>query len=111
MHKITLGNGTVLEGVTIEGTTCFIQREISRDEFDGGLHEVTIMPLLTGNNSGENSACEIEPGTYKNLKLITCCECRAKKGYYMFEFGQMNEQELKDKKTEARLDYLEMMVE
>ena len=57
MHKITLGNGTVFEGVTIEGTTCFIPREISRDEFDGGLHEVTIMPLLTGNNPGENSAC------------------------------------------------------
>ena len=107
MYRVELGNGNIISDVTIEGVTCFTEQEITRADFEYGLHEVKFIRLL----DSQTDESEIAPGTYHNMKLITCVPCRPRPGFYMFEFAPMSEQELKDLTVESRLDYLEMMSE
>ncbi|MBQ3695268.1 MAG: hypothetical protein IJQ77_08860 [Synergistaceae bacterium] len=108
MYRVTLGNGKILEGVSIEGVTLFTQEKIKREDFEYGLHDVKI--TKTSNDESDIDV-EIAEGTYQNMKLITCCECRYKPGYMMFQFAPMSEQEKRELKVDSRLDYLEMMTE
>lgn len=107
MYRVELGNGNVISDVKIEGTTYFTKQAITRADFEYGLHEVKIVRLL----DSQSDESEIAPGTYRNMKLITCCPCRPRPGFFMFEFAPMSEQELRNLNVDARLDYLEMISE
>ena len=108
MYSITLGNGRVLENVSIEGVTCYTQEEITHEDFEYALHEVRITKTA---NDDSDVEVELAEGVYKDMKIITCCPCRYKPGYMMFQFAPMSEQEKRDLKVASRLDYLEMMTE
>lgn len=42
MYTITLGDGTVIENVTIDSGICYAERALSYADFEGKLHTVTI---------------------------------------------------------------------
>lgn len=108
MYTITLGDGTLIENVTIDYGMCYVERALSYADFEGKLYIATIAKTA---DDPEGVEPGIQPGIYKNMTVKELCECRAKPGFMMFRLEFMSKQELHDMSVEARLDYLEMMIE
>ena len=108
MYTITLGDGTLIENVSIDSGMCYVERALSYADFEGKLHTVTIAKTA---DDPEGVEPGIQPGIYANMKVEELCELRAKPSVMMFRLGFMSEQEIHDMNVDARLDYLEMMIE
>ncbi len=105
MYRITLGDGTVLDNLSVNGNMLVSADEtLSASRFEDNLHNVKI------EHSGENDDLILATGTHEHMKLITCQKYPRMSGVY-FVLEDYTAEEIKELRTEARLDYLEMMSE
>ena len=95
MYTITLSNGMKLEHLELNGNN-FISQDIIEDSvFENGLDVITI-------SNGET----IE--TYTNMRLMSN---RIDNGVSWFVLGEISQQEFKDIKINAKIDYIAMMAD
>lgn len=108
-YKLTLGNGNVLGGLTLNGNNFVSQSKVTESDFADGLDGVMIE--YTGDEElGEHEYHEVELGLHDHMKLIYCKQIAHVPGYY-FVLCDYDASELKELQTEARIDYLEMMID
>lgn len=108
MYLITLGNGKTIDVSRISGNNFVTDQDISEAYFDGGLRNVNIK--YTGNEADEGRPCDIAEGTHEFMKLIYCKKFKDEPGTF-FILEDYSQKDLREAKLEARLDYLEMMIE
>ena len=94
LYTVTLSDGTVIENLALNGTNFVSQTPLSKDIFEDNLFDVVISDLETE---------EVHP--FMELANLL----HFNDGYY-FTIRDYTESELKEKKRDADIDYLMMMV-
>ena len=108
MYKIELSNGRIIENVKINGTVFTTTQAVNAATFSGGLYRIKITQTVK-EESDELSL--IEPGEYEKLKLGDVYADRWNPGKYNFMFDFLTDDDMKEMMTDARLSYLEMLIE
>lgn len=93
IYKITLADGTKIDNLRLNGNNYASNLKVTSDIFDGKLSTVTI-------NDGERDTI------YNNMELVQITEYDD--GYY-FILRQLSEQEIREMKIIADIDYIAMM--
>lgn len=108
-YRLTLGNGKVIEGLTLDGNNFVSASKVTESDFADGLDGVLIE--YTGDEElAEHEQHEVELGLHDHMKLLYCKQIAHVQGDY-FVLCDYSAEEIKELRTEARLDYLEMMSE
>lgn len=108
-YRVTLGNGKVLGGLTIDGNNFVSSTKVDETDFADGLDGVMIE--YTGDEElGEHERHEVELGLHDHMKLIYCRQIAHVPGYY-FALADYDASELKELQTEARIEYIMMMTD
>ena len=97
--EITLADGTSISGLELNGNNFISSARISESTFEGKLAHVTI----SGNPEFDDFGLI---GEHENMELIQCKQYGEK---YWFILRDIPLEELRQLRTEARLDYIEMM--
>lgn len=94
-YSIDLGNGTVLNGLTLNGNNYVSQEEISEEIFDG-MGNV----IITGSDGS----------TYEMEKVELVYIQRFSDGYY-FVLHELSESEIKEAATDAQVLFTALMTD
>lgn len=94
--KITLADGTVLDGLGLNGNNYISSKKLTEADFADNLDHVTI-------EDADGNVEELE-----NLELV---QVKKYGKEYWFVLRQLSEQELKDLKTQANIEYIAMMAD
>lgn len=96
---VTLSDGSVISDLQLNGNNFISSAPISASTFDGKLAHVTI----SGNPEFDDFGLI---GEHENMELI---QCKQYGDEYWFILRDMPPEALWQLRTEARLDYIEMM--
>ena len=96
---ITLVDGTQLTGLELNGNNFISKTRLSESTFAGKLGHV----VISGNGEFDDFGLI---GEHENMQLVQSQQYGEE---YWFILRDLTPQELKDIRTEARLDYIEMM--
>lgn len=94
IYSVTLADGTVISGLSMNGNNYISKTEISADIFDGNLSSVTI-------SDGENEE------TFENMDLIHLTAYDS--GEYWFALRELSEDEIERLQLRSDIEYLSMM--
>ena len=94
--KITLADGTVLDGLGLNGNNYISSKKLTEDDFDGNLDHITI-------EDAEGNIEELE-----NMELV---QVKKYGKEYWFVLRQLSEQEIRDSKLQANIEYIAMMAD
>lgn len=94
--KITLADGTVIEDLSLNGNNYISKNKLTEDDFADNLSTVKI-------EGSDGSIEELE-----NLELV---QVKKYGKEYWFILRQLSEQEIKDLKTQANIEYIAMMAD
>ncbi len=93
-YSVTLADGTVINGLSMNGNNYISKTEISADIFDGNLSSVVV-------SDGESEE------TFENMALIHLTSYAS--GEYWFALRQMSANELERLQLRSDIEYLSMM--
>ena len=93
--KITLADGTALEGLTLNGNNYISDKKVTEDTFLNNLSTVTI-------SDGEHEE------VHENMELVQITKVGTA---YWFVLRQLTAQEVADLKTQANIEYIAMMAD
>lgn len=94
--KITLADGTVIDDLGLNGNNYISPKKLTEDDFDGNLDHITI---------------EDPDGNVEELENMELVQVKKYGKEYWFVLRQLSEQELKDLKTQANIEYIAMMAD
>lgn len=94
--KITLADGTVLEGLTLNGNNFISKARLTEADFEGNLSLVRIQ-------DPDGNVEELE-----NMELV---QVKRYGTEYWFVLRQLSDQELRELKTQADIEYIAMMAD
>lgn len=94
--KITLADGTVLDGLGLNGNNYISSKKLTEADFADNLDHITI-------EDADGNVEELE-----NLELV---QVKKYGKEYWFVLRQLSEQELKDLRTRANIEYIAMMAD
>lgn len=95
-YKVDLGNGTVLDGLILNGTDFMTVNEVTEGTFDG-MENVTII-----NGDGDSEV-------YTHPELIHCSFFPD--GYYHFALRNLSDEEVKTANNDAQIFYTAVMTD
>ena len=96
---ITLADGTQLTGLELNGNNFISKTQVTPETFAGKLKKVTI--------SGETTPETADIiGEHTNMELV---QILPYEGAWWFVLRDLTEQEVRNLRIDARLDYIEMM--